>query len=291
MSMKLTAQAMDVRTGNPLRKLVLLKLCDNANDRGVCWPSVERIAQQCEISERSVITHIGALVELGFVAVINRAVNGKRITNRYFIDLSGRLLTEKPPAVEDSEQENEPLGCGENNTGRGAGAALLKPVICEPVQVQEIPCQVQEIPKVGAGAAPKPVSEPVNKATNQNLLVHGYPDWFETLWKNYPPRIGSQDKRKAYSACCARLKSGVAESDLHAALARYVIFIRATGNWGTQFVLQAATFFGPGGHIENPWLVGPVGGGRPGGGAGPPGSRSTRDVPLVEMLTDRSWAK
>ncbi|WP_370598097.1 hypothetical protein [Morganella morganii] len=34
MSMILTARALQIKTGNPLRKLVLVKLADNANDQG-----------------------------------------------------------------------------------------------------------------------------------------------------------------------------------------------------------------------------------------------------------------
>lgn len=37
MSMLLMVQAMRARVGNPLRKLVLIKLADNANDEGESW--------------------------------------------------------------------------------------------------------------------------------------------------------------------------------------------------------------------------------------------------------------
>lgn len=60
-------KAMQSRVGNPLRKLVLLKLADNANDQGECWPSYQYIADQCEMSKRSVMAHIDALIESGFL--------------------------------------------------------------------------------------------------------------------------------------------------------------------------------------------------------------------------------
>ncbi|ECG5516286.1 helix-turn-helix domain-containing protein, partial [Salmonella enterica subsp. enterica] len=44
MSMNLMAKAMSIKVGNPLRKLVLIKLADNANDEGECWPSYQHIA-------------------------------------------------------------------------------------------------------------------------------------------------------------------------------------------------------------------------------------------------------
>lgn len=82
------ALAMDVKVGNPLRKLVLLKLCDNANDQGECWPSFQHIADQCEISKRSAINHVQALQDEGFLMVKPRFREGEKISNLYFIDLS-----------------------------------------------------------------------------------------------------------------------------------------------------------------------------------------------------------
>ena len=38
MSMTLMAKAMAIKTGNPIRKLVLIKLADNANDNGELMP-------------------------------------------------------------------------------------------------------------------------------------------------------------------------------------------------------------------------------------------------------------
>lgn len=65
--MALMVKAMCIKVGNPLRKLVLIKLADNASDNGECWPSHQHIADQCEISRRSVINHIEALCESGLL--------------------------------------------------------------------------------------------------------------------------------------------------------------------------------------------------------------------------------
>lgn len=116
-----------------------------------------------------------------------------------------------------------------------------------------------------------------------------YPDWFENLWQHYPLRSGGNDKRKAFHAANARIKSGKDPDYLIASVHRYAQFVRANGNWGTQYVMQAATFLGPGEHIDNPW--------RPQANHLAPvatlqttGMRSTRDKSLIEDLTDRSWA-
>ena len=67
MSMELMVKAMKTKVGNPLRKLVLLKLADNANDQGECWPSYSYIAEQCEISRRSVMDHVKKLEAAGLL--------------------------------------------------------------------------------------------------------------------------------------------------------------------------------------------------------------------------------
>ncbi|WP_092399562.1 helix-turn-helix domain-containing protein [Collimonas sp. OK412] len=49
------------------RKMVLLALCDNANDQGECYPSVGAIAQKCSMGERTVQQHITDMEAAGIV--------------------------------------------------------------------------------------------------------------------------------------------------------------------------------------------------------------------------------
>ena len=89
MSMLLMAKAMSIKVGNPLRKLVLIKLADNASDTGECWASYQHIADQCEISRRSVNNHIDAMCEVGLLTKESRAgPKGKR-SNVYVLTLDG----------------------------------------------------------------------------------------------------------------------------------------------------------------------------------------------------------
>ena len=128
MSMALMVKAMSIKVGNPLRKLVLIKLADNSSDVGECWPSYQHIADQCEISRRSVVTHIEALCEAGLLKKDSRmGPQGKR-SNLYILTLNETQLgCEKEGAVDGA---GDALG--------GAGAALP---------------EVQEIHQGGAGAA------------------------------------------------------------------------------------------------------------------------------------------
>ena len=54
------------------RKLVLLSLADNANDRGECYPSVDAVADRCGLSVRAVQGHIADLEKAGMVSRAGR---------------------------------------------------------------------------------------------------------------------------------------------------------------------------------------------------------------------------
>lgn len=87
MSMTLMVKAMNIKVGNPLRKLVLIKLADNASDKGECWPSYQHIADQCEISKRSVMSHISCLCKAGFLKKESRQGPKGNATNIYYLTL------------------------------------------------------------------------------------------------------------------------------------------------------------------------------------------------------------
>ncbi|BCR38578.1 TPA: helix-turn-helix domain-containing protein [Haemophilus influenzae] len=87
MSMRLMVQAMNCEVGNPARKLVLLKLADNANDDGICFPSYQYIADKCEMSKRSAISHIDDLIKMGFVTKKARKNKDGSSANLYLLHL------------------------------------------------------------------------------------------------------------------------------------------------------------------------------------------------------------
>lgn len=89
MSMTLMVRAMHLKIGNPLRKLVLIKLADNANDHGECWPSYQHIADQCEIGRSTVRKHIKDLEQMGFLRIENRPGPKGNSSNLYHLMLHG----------------------------------------------------------------------------------------------------------------------------------------------------------------------------------------------------------
>lgn len=76
---------------------------------------------------------------------------------------------------------------------------------------------------------------------------------FADCWALYPKRTGGNSRHDALRAYTARLRDGHSPEVLRAGVERYATFVRATGREGTEFVKQAATFFGPGLHFLDPW--------------------------------------
>lgn len=124
MSMTLMARAMAIKTGNPIRKLVLIKLADNANDNGECWPSYQHIADHCECSRSAVRTHIDALIGMGVLTKENRMGinNGKGNTsNVYYLNLDNpvppKSTAPMPSKITGMPLENTPpMPCGGTRT-------------------------------------------------------------------------------------------------------------------------------------------------------------------------------
>ncbi|ENQ2456722.1 helix-turn-helix domain-containing protein [Klebsiella pneumoniae] len=225
MSMDLMVQAMKIKVGNPLRKLVLLKLADNASDLGECWPSYQHIADQCEISKRSVMNHIEALCECGLIKKELRTGPKGNSSNVYQLNL--RSAGDSLPGAGDSP-------------GGSAGAAPRISHSFEPV----IESVNEPIKHTGASAD---ASAPARSAKQD------YSPEFEKAWQAYPKRAGGNSKAAAFKAWNARLKDGVKPEVMLAGVKRYAAYAQATGSAGTQYVKQAVSFFGPDRHFEESW--------------------------------------
>lgn len=158
MSFKLVAAVFDMKVGNPLRKMVLIKLADQANDDGVCWPSYESIARSCEISRRSVVTHIQWLEDNGFLWIERRynAEESKNFSNRYHLTLSKakqfkKLKTKRKGGANAAlvQKVDDGANAALGDAGNALGSA-------------------NAAPSNSAGAAPKPISKPTNESINES---------------------------------------------------------------------------------------------------------------------------
>ncbi|HCC0974496.1 helix-turn-helix domain-containing protein [Salmonella enterica subsp. enterica serovar Paratyphi C] len=152
MSMNLMAKAMSIKVGNPLRKLVLIKLADNANDEGECWPSYQHIADQCEVSRSTVKSHIRALEDMGLLKREFRRKGELNQSNVFYLTLDNAQQT----APESGGAGADRGGAGADRGGAGADLGG------------------------GAGAAPRtyhsfePVKEPLGRKKKPSSMPEGF---------------------------------------------------------------------------------------------------------------------
>ena len=171
MSFKLVAQVFELKVGNPLRKMVLIKLADQANDEGACWPSYESIAKGCEITRRSVITHIKWLEKNGFLWIERRynAETQKNNSKIFHLTLAKGVVPSEndSPSKDANTSEGDALGSEGDAPSNGEGDALGS-----------------------EGDAPKPINESINQPINESIC--GSTEWiaekFEEFYKLYPKK-------------------------------------------------------------------------------------------------------
>lgn len=110
MSMTLMVAAMKSKVGNPLRKLVLIKLADNANDEAYCWPSYQHISDQCEISKSTVRKHIKDLSDSGFLRIEHRTGPKGNSSNIYHLTIEQGCAVKDPMPSESIPMPSESTG-------------------------------------------------------------------------------------------------------------------------------------------------------------------------------------
>jgi hypothetical protein len=83
MSIKLMSAVWERDDLTSTQKLVLLALADWANDEGLCWPSIDRVAVKASLTSRGVQKTIRSLEEMQFLR--KEEIKGKG--NKYWVSL------------------------------------------------------------------------------------------------------------------------------------------------------------------------------------------------------------
>ena len=132
MSIRLMAKAweLDIPTNE---KMLLLALCDHANDDGICYPSYDRLQVKCSFASRSTIS--ANLKRLEAKNIIKKKIRnqstGGRKTTVYTIDLDAQSSTaELEPKVQmtiaqSSTAEPKPLENHQNIYKKQKGDKVL----------------------------------------------------------------------------------------------------------------------------------------------------------------------
>ena len=114
MSHRATNWAITQRGIEPAVKIVLWYLADcHNNHTGLCNPSQSRLAEDCEMSRRTVNRHLAKLEELGLIRR-NRATNSEtmqRQSTEYELALDGLFCTAEGVRNAQAPAENAPDPC------------------------------------------------------------------------------------------------------------------------------------------------------------------------------------
>ncbi|HFD6767900.1 TPA: helix-turn-helix domain-containing protein [Pseudomonas aeruginosa] len=134
----------------PAQKAVLISLADNANDEGVCWPSVAKIAERTCLSERAVQQAIKVLNECKALSI--EARQGR-----------STMFTVTPAAFAPPQKVHPRRKC--------------TPAASAPTPADAAPQPPQEMHPTPAASAPRTVIEPTREPSG-NLLPadSGQPD-------------------------------------------------------------------------------------------------------------------
>lgn len=128
MSVQAMTWAFSLKLGSPSLKVTLLALANRVDDYDTCYPGVTRLANETDLSERTVRTCIGKLEKLGLLRRTRRHTHhGYRTSNSYTL-----MVGTIPPAdlEVDEESEHHPQSLPANIAARESGAekSLIKPL-------------------------------------------------------------------------------------------------------------------------------------------------------------------
>ncbi|SAZ42469.1 helix-turn-helix domain-containing protein [Citrobacter amalonaticus] len=282
MSSKILGNVWDACAAHDIKgaKLVIMaRLADYSNDDGVCYPSVETICRQLGLGESTVRTAIAELESSGWLRRESRRKGNRNTSNLYHLNADrletlARIEKDKVAALKqqrrangfhpsDSEPSNsepsnsEPSNSEPSDSGCSSG---FHPSDSDKNGVftrQNLTPDPQVNSKHDLQVNSKQESQDIGvcgKASSEHRSSkENYSNEFEQAWQAYPKRAGGNSKAAAFKAWKARLKDGVKPEDMLAGVKRYAAYVRTTGSVGTQYVKQAATFFGPDRHFEEAW--------------------------------------
>lgn len=249
MSMELMVRAMKIKVGNPLRKLVLLKLADNANDQGECWPSYQHIADQCEIGRSTVKSHVRALEEMGMIRREFRRNGELNQSNVFHLCLDEAQINDVQRGRAGADRGQELTEVGQELTEGGAEVARGGRAGADPRISHSFEPVIEPVNE------PKSIGTSAKAAEPSRTVKQDYSADFETAWQAYPKRAGGNPKQSAWKAWSARLREGISAAEMLAGVQRYAVYVTNTRKAGTEYVKQAATFFGPDHHFAESWAV------------------------------------
>ncbi|EJW1450351.1 helix-turn-helix domain-containing protein, partial [Escherichia coli] len=235
-----------------------------------CYPGVETICRQLGLGESTVRTAISELEADGWLTRQSRRKGNRNTSNLYHLNadrLEQLARTERDKVAELKQQrrlsalrdpsESEPSKSDPSESecsgvfdpsDSGKKTVLTLQNLDPDPQVNS-----KHDPQVNSKHDPQDIGASADASAPARSARQEYSPEFEQAWQEYPKRAGGNSKSAAFKAWKARIREGIKPESMLDGVKRYAAWVRATGNTGTQFVKQAATFFGPDRHFEESW--------------------------------------
>ena len=220
--------------GGALR--LMLAIADHADDSGIAYPGIERLARKARLTERQIYRLLQQLIKSGEIGVEHGG--GRHRVNVYRInvgllrkgdEMSGMTkcqgLSDRNPDI----HVTETLTPASQNPD-----AHVTPTVIDPSSNHKIDDRAPDTQR--------------KRERTKRVYSHE----FDQAMALYPSRAQGNPKPPAYRAWCARIKDGVSPEEIIAGVRRYTAYIQATGS---AFIKQASTFFGPDEFWKQPWGV------------------------------------
>lgn len=231
----------------------------------------QAFADQFGFSKREATDALKRLRDAGFITLELRTVQtseGMTLSNVLFVEPVPEAINDINSMTRKSDAKNVTPVPFQRNTPYVQAEPLPRSDVDSPTLKRETYTEITtktttEIKNtLGASAGadtPTDISgggESSGKTTGKKPAVRQeYSLDFELIWQEYPKRAGGNPKGTAFKHWKARLAEGTTPQVMLDGVRRYAAFIRATGKLGTEYVKQAATFFGTDRHFEESWTL------------------------------------
>lgn len=244
--------------------MIMARLADYSNDDGVCYPGVETICRQLGLGESTVRTAISELEADGWLTRQSRRKGNRNTSNLYHLNadrLEQLARTERDKVAELKQQRRLSVlrDPSKSEPSESECSGVFDPsdsgkkTVLTLQNLDPDPQGLKHDPQVNSKHDPQDIGASADASAPARSARQEYSPEFEQAWQEYPKRAGGNSKSAAFKAWKARLREGIKPETMLDGVKRYAAWVRATGNTGTQFVKQAATFFGPDRHFEESW--------------------------------------
>ena len=199
-------------------RLLLLLMADYANEQGVCWPSVRRLADEMACSRSTVQRAIEALVEHGVMTVVARKTPTGRQTSNFYRLAMGNDQQQPQAADEPSPEELEALMAGSDEEEVPAEPATSPAQAEHPIFANAAQQADNGQPPVPAGARQVPMTldwQPDATHWQTETLRRGDPSltWDQGELADFTAHFADQPgRRHSHHAWCAKFAGWVSEN-------------------------------------------------------------------------------